>query len=175
MPHLDLQVLLAGGVEAMDFEEVDDLLAQRGRCLAPSACVLFLQAGGKQVDQVDSEDGKGLKDAVNLVFADGQYTAWRECLIGMGEALGQSEDALCLKHLWAVPCLGHRKGVVRRGGVDMDLAVGEKEQPVACISVGSDNLARSVLVEPESGMGHYKLQIALAHALEEGKLQQLVV
>ena len=87
----------------------------------------------------------------------------------------ESEDTLGLQRIRCADAFDDTTAVVVTQRLTLQRAIGQKIQMGTLVAFAHDSLACSHLRESELGMGDDLHQIGSTHALEECKLQQLVV
>ncbi len=165
----------ASGIDTVLPQEAHDALGERCRRSMPLLAQQLLRLGGKDVEQVKTEDEELLTQTVHLVLADGDETAFGEGYDGVSESLLVAIDSLGLQLPGGAQVLHHLVGTVVGAGFGLKGAREQEEELAAGIVGTHHGLACCHLKEAELSMAGNQRQIVAAHALKQGELQKVVV
>ena len=173
--HEDVEGLGTGRMQTAREEEAGDALAQRAGCLPPLVVTQALALGGHLVEHVEAEHQLGLEQQQHLLLVEGDEVAGRKGAEGGGVALVHAEEAAGLYDVGGADLLDDTAGVVVALGLGLQGAADEEDKVGAGVTLAYEALAGHQLGEAKLGVARHLHEVGVAHALEQGKLQQPVV
>ena len=118
------------------------------------------------VQEIQTEHEKVLRKTDYLLFVERQEIDVRQRMEVMRIALVIAKDALLLQDIGRRHLLDHRITVPIAGALHLQCAVDQEEEVSARIARLDDLPSSGNLLETETGMSGYNLQIVTAHALK---------
>lgn len=173
--HEDEEGLGTGRIAAVCYQETDHPFTQGLWRTAPQLLRQFLCLGGVVVDEIQAEHQEILQQTEHLLLIDGEQTDIRLGGHVSGVTLVIAKYRLLLDDVRGTHVFLYGESSVVSKMLHLHHTANHEIELVAGIPCHDDPLAGRDLHETEADMTRDDFQIIVAHSLEEGELQQLVV